>query len=311
MGTFTLVLIVVLVFLAIALLFPFVFWVEFHANKTGAEVKLFLFKRLLWTYEKVWKEDSAEDLPVDEEIKAADEKAETAEKEVEKPVVAESPKPAVEPKAKPVSKPKEKPVQEEPRAASLNEQKNEPEAAPQVEPKGESKEESKVAPESTPRDVPEETPEEEKKSLTEREFWTLLLTPDFDERGLGYAKKILGCFMKVFCVRFVDCYVEGIRMDYESMGYGAAVNAMMKGYPFLKDWDVRMDWTHDHDLQAAGKICADLNLCRTFAFLFASSVRIGVMALIFWRRRVAVLKTGQLPELGYVRKKILDWLVEE
>jgi hypothetical protein len=137
------------------------------------------------------------------------------------------------------------------------------------------------------------------------------LTPDFDERGLSYAKKILSRFMTVFRVSFVDCYVEGIRMDYKSMGYGAAANAVMKGYPYLQDWDIRMDWTHDHDLQTAGKVRASVNLCRTFWFLFVSSVRIGVMALIFWRRRAAVLKTGQLPELGYVRKKILDWLVEE
>ena len=216
------------------------------------------------------------------EDKSAD-KAETEEKETPKPVVAEAPKPAVEPEAKSVPKPEEKPAQEETKAEAKE--------APQAKPEAESK--------------------EEKRSLTEREFWTLLLTPDFDERGLGYAKKILSRFMTVFRVRFVDCYVEGIRMDYESMGYGAAANAMMKGYPYLEDWDIRMDWTRDHELQAAGRVRASVNLCRTFWFLFVSSVRIGVMALIFWRRRAAVLKTGQLPELGYVRKKVLDWLVEE
>ena len=152
---------------------------------------------------------------------------------------------------------------------------------------------------------------EARKSLTEREFWTLLLTPDIDERGLRYSKKILNSFLNVFQVRFRDCYVEGIRMDYKSMGYGAALNAMFKGYPFLEDWDLRMDWTRDHDLQSAGHIEATVNLCRTVWFLTVSSVYGGIFAFVFWRRRAAVLKTGELPELGYVRTKILNWLVEE
>ena len=100
-------------------------------------------------------------------------------------------------------------------------------------------------------------------------------------------------------------------MDYKSMGYGAAVNAMMKGYPFLEDWDLRMDWTRNHDLQSAGHVEASVNLCRTFWFLTISSVYGGIFAFVFWRRRAAVLKTGKLPELGYVRKKILNWIVEE
>jgi hypothetical protein len=162
-------------------------------------------------------------------------------------------------------------------------------------------------------DEPESpSPEPEaRKSLTEREFWTLLLTPDIDERGLRYSKKILNSFLNVFQVRFRDCYVEGIRMDYKSMGYGAALNAMLKGYPFLEDWDLRMDWTRDHDLQSAGHIEATVNLCRTVWFLTVSSVYGGIFAFVFWRRRAAVLKTGELPELGYVRTKILNWLVEE
>ena len=100
-------------------------------------------------------------------------------------------------------------------------------------------------------------------------------------------------------------------MDYESMGYGAAVNAMMKGYPFLKAWDLQMDWTRDHDLQSAGHIRMSVNLCRILWFLTVTLVCGGFFAFIFWRRRAEVLKTGELPELGYVRTKILNWIVEE
>ena len=188
------------------------------------------------------------------------------------------------------------------------------ETAPNPAPEASSSEPRASNPEpQTSRPAPESPcPEPEaRKSLTEREFWTLLLTPDIDERGLRYSKKILNGFLNVFQVRFRDCYVEGIRMDYKSMGYGAALNAMLKGYPFLEDWDLRMDWTRDHDLQSAGHIEATINLCRTVWFLTLSSVYGGIFAFVFWRRRAAVLKTGELPELGYVRTKILNWLVEE
>ena len=308
MGTFTLVLIVVLVLLAIVLLFPFIFWLEFHACKTGADVKLFLFKRQLWTYEKVWKEKPAADLPEEEKV-------EELKKEEAKPVVAEVPKPTpdpapVEAKTAPQAEIKAEP-KEGVKETPSPETKVEVKEAPKDDTPAESEAESEAESKAEFKKEPEAEHKEEKKSLTEREFWTLLLTPDFDERGLGYVKKILNRFMSLFRVSFVDCFVEGIRMDYKSMGYGAAANAVMKGYPYLKDWDIRMDWTHDHDLQAAGKIRASINLCRTMWFLLVCSFRMGILAFIFWRRRAAVLKTGQLPELGYVRKKILDWLVEE
>lgn len=191
------------------------------------------------------------------------------------------------------------------------------------EPEPEQPAEEKPAEETAPNPEPETSTSEPQtsypkakrpqspQSLTEREFWTLLLTPDIDERGLRYSKKILNSFLNVFQVRFRDCYVEGIRMDYKSMGYGAALNAILKGYPFLEDWDLRMDWTRDHDLQSAGHIEATVNLCRTVWFLTVCSVYGGIFAFVFWRRRAAVLKTGELPELGYVRTKILNWLVEE
>jgi hypothetical protein len=119
----------------------------------------------------------------------------------------------------------------------------------------------------------------------------------------------LKSFVDIFCVRFIDCYVEGIRMDYKSMGYGASLNAVLKGYPFLEDWDLRMDWTRDHELQSAGLIEVKVTLCRILWFIVVSLVHMGFFALVFWRRRAHVLKTGQLPELGFFRKRILNWLV--
>ena len=124
-------------------------------------------------------------------------------------------------------------------------------------------------------------------------------------------KSLLGIIFKLFNIRFENCYVEGIRADYVTMGYGAAVNAVMKGFPYLESWDIRMDWCHDKDLCTAGKIHAKTNLCRVFFLLFAAVFYVAVLFLSFWRRRAHVLKTGELPELGFVRKKIVGWMVEE
>ena len=287
MSVFSLVLILVAIIAAVVLLFPVVFRLDFHLTESGFVADLFVFKKRLWNYTKEWK---AKEDPEPEPEQPAE----------EKPVEEAAPSPEPETSTSEPQTPQADPhfrEDDEPRASrpAPEASSSEPEA---------STSESQT---SYPKAKRPQSPQ----SLTEREFWTLLLTPDIDERGLRYSKKILNSFLNVFQVRFRDCYVEGIRMDYKSMGYGAALNAMLKGYPFLEDWDLRMDWTRDHDLQSAGHIEATINLCRTAWFLTVSSVYGGIFAFVFWRRRAAVLKTGELPELGYVRTKLLNWLVEE
>ena len=298
MSAFSLVLILVAIIAAVVLLFPVVFRLDFHLTESGFVADLFVFKKRLWNYTKEWK---AKEDPEPEPEQPAEEKP--AEK-VQNPEPEASNPASQTPQADPHFR-----EDDEPRAS-----RPEPEAS-QADPHFREDDEpraSRPAPETSTPEPQTPCPEPQaKKSLTEREFWTLLLTPDIDERGLRYSKKILNSFLNVFQVRFRDCYVEGIRMDYKSMGYGAALNAMLKGYPFLEDWDLRMDWTRDHDLQSAGRIEASVNLCRTIWFLAVSSVYGGIFAFVFWRRRAAVLKTRNLPELGYVRTKILNWLVEE
>ena len=322
MSVLSLGLVLVAILAAVVLLFPVVFRVDFKLTESGFVADLFVFKKKLWNYTKLWKkeeeaEESAEPVKtgsqaaeVEPEPKPTEPESHTSESE------PQTPSPEPEPPAK-TAEP-EKPAESEQETPTESEQeapaKPEPEQpAKPAEPEKPAESESHTSHSTphTPQPEPAESEQEEKKSLTEREFWTLVLTPDIDERGYRYSKKILNSFINLFRVRFRDCYVEGIRMDYESMGYGAAVNAMMKGYPFLEDWDLRMDWTRDHDLQSAGRVEASLNLCRTFWFLTVSSVYGGIFAFVFWRRRAAVLKTGELPELGYVRKKILNWIVEE
>ena len=350
MSAFSLVLILVAIIAAVVLLFPVVFRLDFHLTESGFVADLFVFKKRLWNYTKEWKakEDPEPEPEQPAEEKPAEKAAPTPEPQASTPEPrASNPEPEAsqadphlgstqlttgreddEPRASrpapesPCPEPEaSNPASQTPQADPHFREDDEPRAsrpepeASQADPHFREDDEpraSRPAPETSTPEPQTPCPEPQaKKSLTEREFWTLLLTPDIDERGLRYSKKILNSFLNVFQVRFRDCYVEGIRMDYKSMGYGAALNAMLKGYPFLEDWDLRMDWTRDHDLQSAGHIEATVNLCRTVWFLTVSSVYGGIFAFVFWRRRAAVLKTGNLPELGYVRTKILNWLVEE
>lgn len=151
----------------------------------------------------------------------------------------------------------------------------------------------------------------EKRDLTDFEFWTLVLTPDLDERGFRYVKRLLVDLVRLFNVKFENCFVEGIRADYKTMGYGAALNGVIKGFPFLKDWDLRMDWCNEKDLRVQGSILARTNLCRVLFYLLELALLAGIVFLIFWRRRARVLKTGELPELGFVRQKIRAFFVED
>ena len=37
----------------------------------------------------------------------------------------------------------------------------------------------------------------------------------------------------------------------------------------------------------------------------------GIVAFTFWRRRAKILKTGELPELGFIRSKIVKMMSED
>jgi len=308
MGGFFFWLVVILCALALLVLFfPFRFKVEFEAGERGSKARLFFFKKQLWQGEKKWGKKSP-----DEEKDGADYlDGDSADKDVEDSSAAEpefvatAPVKPVEKMAAPEKKPEPAPEKE---AETASEKAPEPETvSPPAEP---------VEPAQTPAtpatSAPEPAPEKkEKRKLTDEEFWTIILTPDLDSRAFRYVKSLLSMIVRLFNLKFVNCYVEGIRMDYATMGYGAAVNAVLKGFPYLDAWDFRMDWCRDKDLYTQGTICARTNLCRVFFLLLATLIYAGILFLLFWRRRAHVLKTGELPELGFIRKKIVGWMTEE
>ena len=309
-------LVVILCALALLVLFfPFRFKVEFEAGERGGKARLFFFKKQLWQGEKKWGKKA----PDEDDFAAVEPEfvATAPVKPVEK-MAAPAPVPEKEPEKTPEKAPEKASATPAP-APSANEppKETEPPAKPALEAvpvpaKPAPEPAAKPTPEPAPESAPEPAPEKkEKRKLTDEEFWTILLTPDLDGRAFRYVKSLLAIIVRLFNLKFVNCYVEGIRSDYKTMGYGAAANAVLKGFPYLDAWDFRMDWCRDKDLYTQGTLCARTNLCRVFFLLLAALFYAGILFLSFWRRRSRVLKTGELPELGFIHKKIVGWMTEE
>ena len=328
----------ILVVALVLLLFPFAFRIDFEAGERGVRALFFFFKKKIYEYEKKWKEEAgSKELAVE-----GDERLDAP------PVEVVAKKPAETPKTELMelgSRKSELGIDESEKQESsdiiLNEVENTPEKqessdvvlsetkdpvkssvnnedALSTEVKSSSVVEvssgAKVAESAKPDDeklAEEPKPKKEKRKLSDREFWTIILTPDFDARAFKYILKILKAVLTLFRVRFSDCFVEGIRSDYQTMGYIAAVNGFLKAYPYVGDWDLRMDWCNEKELRAAGSVRLSITLLRIFCFTLETLVLAGILAFSFWRRRAHVIKTNELPQLGFIRKRILEFILED
>lgn len=297
----------------VALFFPFVFWVDFSADFNRVTVGVRFFKKVFYTYEKKFgKKETSED---EDYTQSDDEDSSAAEKDEES---AKAPATPVESKAAPKEEQKVEPEQEsepekptEPVKPAESEKKVEAKDEPKPVEKTKSSDEPKAEEKKSSEDSSEDEDEKEKRSLTDLEFWTLLLTPEFDTRAWWAVRHELSALFKLFRIRFIDCFVEGFRMEYETMGYAAALNGFLKSFPYIGAWDFRMDWTHDHEPKAEGHVRASLNLIRVLGLILATLFYGGIVAFTFWRRRAKILKKGELPELGFIRTKIVKMMSED
>ncbi len=316
--------VIILLVALVVLFFPFIFRIEFKIDLLGCNAKIFLFKKLVHEAEKSFKEDSKDG---SKNAGADDDDADFApvyvppkkKKTVETAAAAEEPAPvkaatpvetaptAEGPASEVVEATSSAPSKNVEKLAALKAAEEKPIAESVAEPAAESSD-KKSATDKKP--VEEEKPEKSKK-LTETEFWTILLTPEFDETAFWAVRKLLSALLNLFRVKFQDCFVEGIRGDYVNMGYGAALNGILKSFPWVGAWDFRMDWTRDHELCAQGQIRASINLCRILGVVVTVLFYGAILAFKFWRRRARVLKTHELPELGWIRRKIVKMLAEE
>ncbi|MBQ3719991.1 MAG: hypothetical protein II850_03225 [Fibrobacter sp.] len=318
----------------VVLFFPIRFRIDFGADENGGGAKFYIYKKNFYTWEKFRKgkgHDSDESLDDDEfagkshddstDKSREDSSSETHDEDSAMPeFVATAPAKPVEKKAAPsassagsqtgsgTSSPIEVKADAQEKTAPVETSPKADDAQP-AEVKQPAKVETPAASAESAQPAGNKKPE--KRDLTDFEFWTLVLTPDLDERGFRYVNRLLVDLVRLFNVKFENCFVEGIRADYKTMGYGAALNGVIKGFPFLKDWDLRMDWCNEKDLRVQGNILARTNLCRVLFYLLELALLAGIVFLIFWRRRARVLKTGELPELGFVRQKIRAFFVED
>ena len=347
MGFFSWLFCAILVVALVLLLFPFSFRIDFEAGEHGVWALFFFFKKKIYEYEKKWKEDAgSKELAVDD-----DERRDAPEsvKQDAPPTEAVAKKPTETPKTEPMDAPAgtelgiknpqdsslradDTPEKRESRPSELGHDRAQgggavphpvkssasSESAHPVEVKSspvvEVSSDAKAAESEKPDDeknAEDKKPKKEKRKLSDREFWTIILTPDLDARAFKYILKILKSALTLFRVRFSDCFVEGIRSDYQTMGYIAAVNGFLKAYPYVGDWDLRMDWCNEKELRAVGSVRLNITLLRIFCFTLETLVLAGILALSFWRRRAHVIKTNELPQLGFIRRRILEFILED
>jgi hypothetical protein len=278
----------------VALFFPFVFWIDFGADFNEVNARVCLYKKVLGSFSKNFRKE-ASDRSRDDTRKDVPEKQSATQVDTDKDSVVEA---STATPAAPVEK-KDTPKQTEEKTEGPTETKATVETVAEKDEK-----ESKEA-------EPQEAESKEKRSLTDKEFWTLLLTPEFDSRAWWSVRHLTSAFLKLFRVRFVNCFVEGFRMEYHHMGYAAALNGFLKSYPYIGDWDFRMDWTRDHNPRIEGHVRISVNLCRILGLSIATLFYGGIVAWSFWRRRSHILKTGELPELGFIRGKIVKMMMED
>jgi len=337
MGFFSWLLCFILVVALVLLLFPFSVRIDFEAGERSARALFFFFKKKIYEYEKKWGKEGVSDEQRAVSESAAKAPETTTEKKAMDTIEAvplQGDKNECHPERN-VVKSKDLECLDERRktkddsdgdvvadakapAASREELKTVPAESKIDDAKKDTPKvvaskpvEVKSSEATKPESEKKEKPKKEKPKLTDREFWTILLTPDLDARAFKYALKIIAAVFSLFRIRFNDCFVEGIRTDYVTMGYIAAVNGVMKAYPYVGAWDLRMDWLHEKELRAAGNVRLSITLLRIICFVLETLVLAGILAFIFWRRRSHVLKTKELPELGFIRRKIVDFILED
>jgi outer membrane biosynthesis protein TonB len=141
----------------VALFFPFVFWIDFGADFNGAKARVSLYKKVLGSFSKNFRKE-ASDRSRDDTRKDVPEKQSATQVDTDKDSVVEA---STATPAAPVEK-KDTPKQTEEKTEEPTETKATVETVAEKDEK-----ESKEA-------EPQEAESKEKRSLTDKEFWTLL-----------------------------------------------------------------------------------------------------------------------------------------
>lgn len=334
--------------LFIAFIFPVKVRLKFAGGLEKIEVRLCIFRKVVYTYKKSFKDgEEAEEAGSEKSEKDSEKKSDKDSKkessETVTPEYVAAPRRKTEAMAAPSEKKSETPADEKPAetpAAENSDPQPLAEAKPQAVENATSEKESSSSEKKESSQEPEkkesektsklespktedssetgskadEKPKKEKKpkkKLTKLQFWGILLSPEIDGLVWKFFKSLVASFFRIF--RFhLEGFVDGIHMsNYAIMGYIAGANGVLQGFPYIGNFDFRMDWTGEKELHGEGSLSVYLSICKFFCLLLLLLVYAAVVFVRFWGMRRRVLSNPESLELGFIRRKIVKMITED
>src|SRR5574344_2152395 len=171
-----------------------------------------------------------------------------------------------------------------------------------------------AAPEAPSEEAQKEEQDEEyiAKKKSDREFFSVILSPDFTRGILKRFWKLCRYSFKLFHCEFEDVTIEGVRLDYVKMGYLQGACSFISGmFPLFRNWNVQLDWCRDKEKKAHGTVLVRFTVLRVLIAAFGA-IALGLW--IFWKYRRGKKRYREHPEtlrLVFWRRFVLDFLAPE
>jgi hypothetical protein len=150
------------------------------------------------------------------------------------------------------------------------------------------------------------------KKKSDREFFSVILSPDFTRGILKRFWKLCRYSFKLFHCEFEDVTIEGVRLDYVKMGYLQGACSFISGlFPLFRNWNVQMDWCRSKEKKAHGIVLVRFTVLRVLIAAFGA-IALGLW--IFWKYRRGKRRYREHPEtlrLVFWRRFVLDFLAPE
>ena len=150
------------------------------------------------------------------------------------------------------------------------------------------------------------------KKKNDREFFSVILSPDFTRGILKRFWKLCRYSFKLFRCEFEDVTIEGVRLDYVKMGYLQGACSFISGlFPLFRNWNVQMDWCRSKEKKAHGIVLVRFTVLRVLIAAFGA-IALGLW--IFWKYRRGKRRYREHPEtlrLVFWRRFVLDFLAPE
>lgn len=150
------------------------------------------------------------------------------------------------------------------------------------------------------------------KKKSDREFFSVILSPDFTHGILKRFWKLCRYSFKLFHCEFEDVTVEGVRLDYIKMGYLQGACSFVSGmFPLFKNWNVQMDWCHNKEKKVHGIVLVKFTVLRVLIAAFGA-IALGLWIYLKYRRgKKRYREHPETLRLVFWRRFVLDFLAPE